>query len=66
MAFDLTRSPIREGVFFDAFVCDRDSPLSARNSLLAPYGVRAGAKKLGSKKDMSVPVTRRDGAIAHM
>lgn len=32
---------------------------------VAPYGVRAGAKRLGSKKDMKTPILRSDGRLAH-
>ncbi|KAG6896803.1 hypothetical protein C0992_005953 [Termitomyces sp. T32_za158] len=39
--FDMTRNPWRCGSLFDAIVTD------------PPYGVRAGAKRLGRKKEMS-------------
>ena len=66
MTFDLTQCPIRKGVLFDAIVCDRmylSSHIS--NSPAAPYGVRAGAKKLGSKKTLNEPIIRKDGSTAH-
>lgn len=64
LTFDLTQNPIREDITFDAIVCDRTFLLSFR-LILAPYGVRAGAKRLGSKKDMSKPIIRNDGSEAH-
>ena len=78
MTFDLTNNPLRKDLLFDAIVSDRNSPsplfpnlplpfLNPVHVLIcaAPYGVRAGAKRLGSKKDMSTPIIRKDGTIAH-
>lgn len=66
LTFDITRSPIRKGTTFDAIVCDRifsqfGLPLTI---IKAPYGVRAGAKRLGSRRDMSKPVLISDGSVA--
>jgi tRNA G10 N-methylase Trm11 len=64
MACDLTQSPLRKDVLFDAIICDRASHVDLCN-FLAPYGVRAGAKKLGSKKNLDKPYIRSDGNVAH-
>jgi tRNA (guanine10-N2)-methyltransferase len=64
MTLDITQSPLRQGMLFDAIVCDR-TPLNMLSDTVAPYGVRAGAKRLGSKKNMDTPVIRKDGSIAH-
>jgi tRNA (guanine10-N2)-methyltransferase len=64
LTFDLTQNPIRKDVIFDAIVCDRTSRISVILTS-APYGVRAGAKRLGSKKNMSEPIIRNDGSEAH-
>lgn len=44
--FDITRHPLRTGEWFDAIVTDRMN-LFIFHILSAPYGVRAGAKKIG-------------------
>ena len=40
-------------------------PMVLIRLISAPYGVRAGAKRLGSKKKMSEPIVRNDGSQAH-
>jgi tRNA (guanine10-N2)-methyltransferase len=66
MTFDLTQNPIRKGVFFDAIVCDRIHFMYfSADVFIAPYGVRAGAKRLGSRKDVKRPLIRKDGTPAH-
>jgi len=64
MTFDLTHNPFRLDVLFDAIICDRKLWVYFPD-LLAPYGVRAGAKKLGSRKTLDKPIIRSDGSIAH-
>ncbi|ETW80532.1 hypothetical protein HETIRDRAFT_319345 [Heterobasidion irregulare TC 32-1] len=49
--FDVTRNPWRCGGFFDAIITD------------PPYGVRAGAKRLGRKKERTAS-TKPQGLIA--
>ncbi|KAG8742733.1 hypothetical protein FRC10_001007 [Ceratobasidium sp. 414] len=54
--FDVTQGPLRRGGLFDAIVTD------------PPYGVRAGAKRLGRKggQEMrSEPMVLLDGSLAH-
>ncbi|BFZ64820.1 hypothetical protein YB2330_005973 [Saitoella coloradoensis] len=54
--YDITHNPLRKGVRFDAIVCD------------PPYGVRAGAKKLGRKNDEELrtePILLRTGIYSH-
>jgi tRNA (guanine10-N2)-methyltransferase len=54
--FDVTQHPLRRGVLFDAIVTD------------PPYGIRAGAKRLG-KRDTSKwrtePYVMEDGSLSH-
>ncbi|KZV88323.1 tRNA guanosine-2'-O-methyltransferase [Exidia glandulosa HHB12029] len=55
--FDVTRNPWRRGGLFDAIVTD------------PPYGVRAGAKRLGRKdltKQRTSPVRLSDGILSHV
>ncbi|KAG8680072.1 hypothetical protein FRC08_016556 [Ceratobasidium sp. 394] len=54
--FDVTQGPLRRGGLFDAIVTD------------PPYGVRAGAKRLGRKEGQemrSEPMVLLDGSLAH-
>ncbi|KAG8780523.1 hypothetical protein FRC12_022899 [Ceratobasidium sp. 428] len=54
--FDVTQGPLRRGSLFDAIVTD------------PPYGVRAGAKRLGRKQGQemrSEPMVLLDGSLAH-
>ncbi|KAF8320856.1 tRNA guanosine-2'-O-methyltransferase [Clavulina sp. PMI_390] len=57
LTFDVTRNPWRCGELFDAIVTD------------PPYGVRAGAKRLGGKKKngelREEPIVLEDGQLAH-
>ncbi|KAI7944789.1 hypothetical protein MJO28_010484 [Puccinia striiformis f. sp. tritici] len=54
--FDMTQNPWRTGEIFDAIICD------------PPYGVRAGAKRLGRKDESklrSEPYKLPDGTWSH-
>ncbi|KAI0075120.1 tRNA guanosine-2'-O-methyltransferase [Panus rudis PR-1116 ss-1] len=50
--FDVTQNPWRCGGLFDAIITD------------PPYGVRAGAKRLGRKKPLKKPQTTNERSIA--
>ncbi|EJD52503.1 tRNA guanosine-2'-O-methyltransferase [Auricularia subglabra TFB-10046 SS5] len=55
--FDVTRHPWRRGALFDAIITD------------PPYGVRAGAKRLGRKdlsKQHDEPILLTDGSYSHV
>ncbi|QRW21627.1 hypothetical protein RhiXN_06616 [Rhizoctonia solani] len=54
--FDVTQGPLRRGGLFDAIVTD------------PPYGVRAGAKRLGRKDGQEMrtePLILQDGSLSH-
>ncbi|CAE7222933.1 unnamed protein product [Rhizoctonia solani] len=54
--FDVTQGPLRRGGLFDAIVTD------------PPYGVRAGAKRLGRKDGQEMraePLVLQDGTLSH-
>ncbi|KAG8690852.1 hypothetical protein FRC11_008665, partial [Ceratobasidium sp. 423] len=54
--FDVTQGPLRRGGLFDAIVTD------------PPYGVRAGAKRLGRKEGQEMrtePLVLQDGTLSH-
>ncbi|ORY25087.1 S-adenosyl-L-methionine-dependent methyltransferase [Naematelia encephala] len=58
LTFDVTRSPIRRGGWVDAIITD------------PPYGVRAGAKRIGKKSTRKTPLREdpyvlEDGTFAH-
>jgi len=50
--FDVTRNPLRRGELFDAIITD------------PPYGVRAGAKRLGRKKEP--PLSKQVAYLSHL
>ncbi|KAF8608623.1 tRNA guanosine-2'-O-methyltransferase [Ceratobasidium sp. AG-I] len=54
--FDVTQGPLRRGGLFDAIITD------------PPYGVRAGAKRLGRKEGQEMrtePLVLQDGSLSH-
>lgn len=54
-AADLTNTPLKQGRFLDAILCD------------PPYGVREGLKVLGSTKDyLQREVVLKNGMLAHL
>ena len=66
---DASKHPWRSGFKFDAIVCDRKVSAQSRsvaNFFVAPYGIRAGAKRLGSRKVENAACYLADGTLAHL